>query len=163
MRIEDIQKKFKGDLGEWWLEYVDEYEKTFLNYNLIPPQKLKYMNNIVAKDTQRFYIDRVKEYATTFEEAVRMIDEEYNSPVRQARVKKLLNRLRVHYYITDKEDVAMALDKVYKLILKLSRQVPTSHSGDAHRIEFLHRPVIRYEWSREPLSRVAKNGLPFQQ
>lgn len=92
-----------------------------------------------------------------------MIDEEYNYPVRQARVKNFLNSLRVHDYIADKVDAAMALAKVYKLILKLSRQVPASHRGDAHRIEFLRRAVIGYDWSREPLSRVATNGLTFQQ
>lgn len=163
IRLKDNQKKFNGDLGECWLEYVDEYEQISLDYNLTPPQKLQYMHNIVTKDAQRFYIDRVKAYANTFEQAVRMIDEEYNSPVRQARVKNFLSSLRVHDYIRDKIDAATALAKVYKLILKLSRQVPASHRGDAHRIEFLRRAVIGYNWSREPLSRVATNDLSFQE
>lgn len=54
MRLKDNQKKFNGDLGECWLEYVDEYEQISLDYNLTPPQKLQYMHNIVTKDAQRF-------------------------------------------------------------------------------------------------------------
>lgn len=56
----------------------------------------------------------------------------------------------------------MDLDKVYKLILKLSRQVPNSHRGGEHRIEFLRHAVIGYEWSREPLSCVTTHGISFQ-
>lgn len=133
------------------------------DYNLTPPQKLKYMQNIVTKDAQRFYIDKLKAYANISEQAVNLIGEKYNAPVRQARVKNFLNSLRVHYDIGDKVDGATALEKVYKLILKLSRQVPASHRGDAHRIEFLRSAVIGYNWYREPLSRVATNDLSFQQ
>lgn len=149
-------------MGECWIENVDEYEKISLYYNLTPPQKLQYIHNIVMKDSQRFYIERVKAYATTFEKSVRMISEEYNSPVRQGRVKYFLNSLRVHDYVGDNTDAAMALTKVYNLVLKLSLKVPTSNRGDGNRIEFLRRAVIGYDWSREPLSRVATNGVMFQ-
>lgn len=163
MRLKDKEKKFNGDLGECWHEFVDEYEQMSIDYNLTGPQKLQYLHNIVTKDAHRFYIDRVKAYATTYEQAVGMIEAEYNSPVRQSRVKNYLNSLRMHDFIGDKTDSAAALAKVYRTILKLSRQVPTSHKGDAHRIEFLRCAVVGYDWSREPLSRVATCGLSFQQ
>lgn len=40
-RLKDNEKEFKGDLGECWREYVDEYEKISLDYNLTPPEKLQ--------------------------------------------------------------------------------------------------------------------------
>lgn len=104
----------------------------------------------------------MKAYATKFEQPVKKIDEEYNSVVRQTSVKNYLNSLRVYAYIGDEVDDEMALKKVYKMILNVSLQVPSSHRGDSHRIEFLCRAVIGYDWSHEPLSRVATNGLTFQ-
>lgn len=58
--------------------------------------------------------------------------------------------------------MSVALAKVYKLITKLSRQVPASYRGDAHKIEFLRNAAVGYPWSQEPLSRVATHGLSFQ-
>lgn len=84
---------------------------------------MKYMHNIVTKDANRFYIDRVKAYKTIFEQAVRMIYEEYNSSIRQARVNKFLNSLHVDDYLGDKIDEALDFAKVYKPILKI---VPSS-------------------------------------
>lgn len=66
MRLNYNQNKNNGDLKECWLQYVDEYEQIAVDYNLTPPQKLQYMLNILTKDAQRFYIDRLKAYAENF-------------------------------------------------------------------------------------------------
>lgn len=163
MRLKDSDKKFTGNLGECWMEFVDEYQQIARDYKLSQTQKYQYLHNILAKDAQRFYLDRVENYATNFQQAVDMINQEYNSPVRQARVKNYLNSLRISDFVNGGMEVSAALAKVYRLVLQLSRQVPTSHRGDAHRIEFLRRAVIGYPWSNEPLSRVATHKLSFQQ
>lgn len=92
-----------------------------------------------------------------------MVDKEYNSIVRQTRVKNYLNGLRVSNLMDVRTDPAAALSKVYKGILKMSHQVPVSHRGDAHRVEFLRRAVIGQTWARETLLRVATNELSFQE
>lgn len=163
MRLKDTDKKFSGDLGECWHEFVDDYQQISRDYNLSATQKFQYLHNILRRDALRFYLDRVQNYATNFPQAVEMIDREYNSPVRQTRVKNYLNGLRVSEFVTEGTEISSALAKVYKLILKLSRQVPASHRGDAHKMEFLRGAVIGYSWSHEPLSRVATHGLSFQQ
>lgn len=91
----------------------------YLDYNITAPHNLKYLQNKVTKEAQRFYIDRVKTYASTFEQVVHLIDEEYNYTVRKTRVNDLLNRLRVHDFIDVKTDAATGLEKVFKLILKI--------------------------------------------
>ena len=48
-------------------------------------------------------------------------------------------------------------------MINFSPQVPISHRGNAHRIEFLRNAVVGYEWATEPLSRIAPQGLPFQE
>lgn len=91
-----------------------------------------------------------------------MIDQEYNSPVRQTRMKNFYDSIRVSEFVNQGVEISLALAKVYKLILQLSRQVPVSHRGDAHRIDFFCRSVIGFGWSHEPLSRIATNNLSFQ-
>lgn len=91
-----------------------------------------------------------------------MINREYNSPVRQTRVKNYLNTLRVSDFVKGGFEISSALAKVNKLITKLSRHVPASHRGDSHKIEFLRNATVGFSWSREPLSRVATHSLTFQ-
>lgn len=52
-----------------------------------------------------------------------------------------------------------AIVKVYKLINKFSRQVPDSHHGDSHKVEFLHSETVDSYSSNEPSSRVATYDL----
>lgn len=124
MRLKDNEKKFSGDIGKCWMECVDEYQQITRDYKLTPSQKLQYLHNILSKDASRFYLDRVSHYVTTFQQAVEMIDHEYNSIVRQTRVKNYLNNLRVSEFESNGNEISVALAKVYKTILKLSRQVP---------------------------------------
>ena len=91
-----------------------------------------------------------------------MLEEEYNSPVRQTRVKNYLNSLRVTSFVAEGKETSDALALTYKSIIKFSRQAPRSHQGDAHNVEFLRNAVVGMPWSSEPLSRVATHQLTFQ-
>ena len=92
-----------------------------------------------------------------------MLESEYNSAVRQSRVKNYLNTLRVTSFVAQRTEMSAALAKVCKSIIHLSRQAPRSHQGDAHKVEFLRNAVVGTPWSSEPLSRVATHDLTFQQ
>ena len=92
-----------------------------------------------------------------------MLEEEYNSTVRQTRVKNYLNSLRVTAFVAEGKEMYAALALTYKSIIKFSRQSPRSHQGDACKVEFLRNAVVGMTWSSEPLSRVATHELTFQQ
>lgn len=111
-------------------------------------QNLQYMHIIVTLDAQRIYIDPVKTYATTFKQALKTIDEEFNSPVRKTHIKNCLNRRRCQDIFNDQVHDYMALSRLYKVILKISRQVTPSHRGVEQSIELLLSAVIGYDWSR---------------
>ena len=145
------------------MEFVDEYPQIIRDYNLNPSQKLQNLQNLPNRDAKRYYLDKVDGYASSFQQAVSMLENEYNSPVRQNRVKNFLNSLRVSSYITQGVGSSAALSKIYKSVIKLSRQAPRSHQGDAHKIEFLRNAVVGMPWSKEPLSRVATHTHTFQQ
>lgn len=92
-----------------------------------------------------------------------MIDKKYNSPVRQTRVKSFLNSLRVSDCVYKGIEVSTVLEKVYKLVLQLSRQVLLSYRRDARRINFIRCAVFGFSRSLEPLSLFATHGFSFQQ
>lgn len=71
---------------------------------------------------------------TGFSAAVEMINREYNSLVRQKRVKNYLYTLRVSEFVESGMEISIAFAKMYKLVTKLSRQVTSSHRGDSHKI-----------------------------
>lgn len=112
MRLKNMEQKFSGDLGECWQKYVDAYNQIARDYKLNPSQNLQYLHNTLSKDAQRFYIDRVEQYATTYQQAIDMIDREYNSPVRQTRIKNYLKSLRVRNFVLEGMEVSTALAKV---------------------------------------------------
>ena len=91
-----------------------------------------------------------------------MLESEYNYAVRQSKVNNYLGSLRVTSFASQGTEMSDALAKVYNSIIKLSRQAPRYHQGDAHKVEFLRNAVVGTPWSNEPLSRVATHQLTFQ-
>lgn len=83
--------------------------------------------------------------------------------VRRTRVENHFNSLRVDQFIECNHDASAALEKVYKRILSMSRQVPKSHRGDSHKNEFPRGAVIGFALDKGPLSRLANANLSFQQ
>lgn len=163
LRFKESSSKFSGNLGESWMEFVAEYQQVARDYRLSPRQKLQYLHNLLRADAKRFYLDRVDGYATGFQQAVDLVESEYNSVVRQNRVKTYLGNLRMSSFAAEGLEPAASLEKTYKLITKLAPQVPRSHRGDAHKVEFLRNAVVGNSWATEPLSRIATHGLSFQQ
>ena len=108
-------------------------------------QKLQYLHNVKSGDAKRFYLNAVEPHATTFQQAIELIGNEYDSIVRQNRVKKVLHQLGQNAKLGESREEGEALAKVYKIIAKLSSQVPTSHHGSAHEVEFLQNAVVGCE------------------
>lgn len=127
MRLKDAEKKFIGDLGECWSEFVDQYTGVGNEYNPTPQVRLLHFLNILGKDAQRFYLGHVRDYATTFEQTVNKIELEYIAPVRQKRVKNYLSNPRASHLVSKGTEVSTALAKFHRQITNLSRQVQQSH------------------------------------
>ncbi len=81
--------KLIGDIGESWNEYVAEYLHIARDSNLSNQQKLQNLHNIVGGDAKRFYLYVDLPNVSTFNHAVELIVHEYNSIVRQNRVKNV--------------------------------------------------------------------------
>lgn len=162
MRFKEDKKKFSGAIGEYFNDFVSDYLQAARDYDLTPTQKLQYLHNVLTGDAKRFYYNRIEGYAAGFSQAVTMLQDEYNSAVRQDRCKNYLSSLRLAKFADEGLELSSALEKTYKVITKLSPQVPQSHRGEAHKVEFLRKAVVGYEWATEPLSRIATHKLTFQ-
>lgn len=84
------------------------------------------------RDAKRFYLGVVYGYATSLQQAANIVESEYNSIVRQTRVKNYLNTLRMTQFASEGLEPTAAIEKVYNVVTKLARQVPRSFRGDFH-------------------------------
>eukprot|EP00171_Calliarthron_tuberculosum_P009184 IDg9184t1 len=163
MRFRDSSTKFSGDIGESWIEFVAKYLHVSRDYNLSLAQKLQYLHNILQGDAKIFYLDQIQSSVNSFQQAIDSIGKEYNSIVRQNIVKNYLGRISLNMFTAEELSESDALQKVYKLITKLSPQVSQSHRGDANKIGFLRNSTVGCNWATEPLGRIATHRLTFQQ
>ena len=115
------------------------------DYGISVTQKLQYMHNLLRGDAKRFYLDKIDGYATYFNQAVGIVEKDYNSTVRQTKVKNYLNTLRISKLVNAGAEMSDALAKVHNIINKLSRQGPASHRGEAQKIEFLRQAVVGFD------------------
>ena len=83
-------------------------------------------------DAKRFYLNNFQPHGNTYTHAVELINQEYNSPVRQSRVKNVLIQLWFCNKMGENQDEGEALAKVFKAVINLSAQVPVSHRGNEH-------------------------------
>lgn len=78
MWSKDEDKKFSGDVGECWMDYVDDYLQVAVYHNISPPQNLQYLHNLLPNEAKRFYIELVAKYTQPFQQAVDLVNKNYN-------------------------------------------------------------------------------------
>lgn len=113
IRLKDTKQKISGDLAKCLEDFKGTYDQIFDNCKLTDEECLRFIHNLLCKDAQRFYLDSVRAVAKFYDEAVLILGKEYNSDVRQTRVKNYLNGLRLNQFISYEVDTAAALVTVY--------------------------------------------------
>ena len=83
------------------MEYVDDYLQVYREYILSPRQWLHFLDNLIREDAKRYYLDNTDGYAINFHQAIQMLEEECNYPVRQTRVKNYLHSLPITALIAE--------------------------------------------------------------
>lgn len=127
MRFQERDKKLAGELGQYCQEYVDDYRQVARDYKMNQEQKLRYLHKLMQVYAKRYYLDVVDGYATTFQQAVDLVERECTFHARQNKVKNLLKSLRLSKFVTEGIDRTEALARVYKSITRIFRQAPISH------------------------------------
>ena len=122
-----------------------DYQQVARDYNLSSSQKKQYFHSLLRGDAKRFYLHRFYTQVTTFTQAIQLIVSDYNSIVRKSRGKTFLSTSRLSKFVTEGPHELAALEKAYKLIAELSPQVPVSHRGETHKIEFLRNETVGYK------------------
>eukprot|EP00180_Rhodochaete_pulchella_P002039 Plantae.Rhodophyta-Rhodochaete_pulchella.ctg30721.p1 GENE.Plantae.Rhodophyta-Rhodochaete_pulchella.ctg30721~~Plantae.Rhodophyta-Rhodochaete_pulchella.ctg30721.p1 ORF type:complete len:230 (+),score=29.87 Plantae.Rhodophyta-Rhodochaete_pulchella.ctg30721:221-910(+) len=101
MRFKDKASKFSGELGQSWAEYASEYQQVPQDYELNQRQRIQLLHSLLAGNAKRFYLDRADCYASTYWQAVDMLEGEDDSIGQQNRAKNHFNSLRITRLVED--------------------------------------------------------------
>ena len=112
MRLTERDKKLSRELGETWMDFVAEYMQVCGDYAPSTTQKLHYMHKLLHGDAIRFYLNHMDGYAASFQQSIDLVEKEYNSAVRHARVKSFLNIPRIPAFESEGLDEAAALSRL---------------------------------------------------
>lgn len=163
LRMKDNHAKFSGDAQECLDDYVAEYDLVGRDFGLSREQKLRYSHNLLRGDAKRYYLSELEPSAASYADAVRSIRSEYHSAIHQSQAQNTLSSLRKSNFVAEGMTEEKALMETYKTVAKVSKLLPISHKGEAHRINYLRGAVVGYSWATEPLSRIPTAQLGFQQ
>ena len=163
MRLDKEEKKFSGRIDENIAEYLSNYECIAIDYNLSEADKYRFLHNLFRGDAKRFFLDKIKPFVRSYNEAVKRMNQEFNSATKQEKILTQLRSLRITKLISSTTSASTALDTIYQTITKLTPQAPPSHRHDAHMLEFLRKAVIGQKWAGDALKRAAPDKLSFHQ
>lgn len=159
------EDKFSGKLVEDLNEAINFYTDATNDYELFRGQKLKYFHNVFNGEARSFYCPRVETNAHSFAEASYMMRDKRNSVVRQNRVRKLLQSLRLKKIIDKKNrSVTEALKELREAMTKFSSQVPRVYRTEKAKVEYMYYAVIGNKRAGNALSKAMSAPEPsFQQ
>lgn len=145
MRQKKNKKMCSGTINGCRTELVgDHYRLHKTMYNLTFFQKIQFIHNLLSGDTKRFYFDKVYGIATRLAQAVDMIKNGYNSPVRRNQIETFLSTLRAGCYVPTVIKETKEFQKISRVITKMAREVPSSHREEARGTELLHKAAVGY-------------------
>lgn len=133
--FENMERKLNRDLGKRWGIIVNSYQQITKDNNQPMCQELLHVRNVLSNDAPSFSLCAVQPYATAYQQAVTVLEREFNSPGLQNWIKNLSNSLIVRKFKATGLSVVTYLSWEYKLIFKVIRQVPClSRTCPAYRI-----------------------------
>ena len=116
---------------------------------------------------------KLKDYGTSiagtqasFDSAVQRMLQTFNSIIRQNRVRKLPQKLRLSQILKTKNwSVSEGLQELRETITRYTPQGPKTHRSDPDKTECLHEAVIGTEWAKPVLTQSLASTPPwtFQQ
>lgn len=111
------------------------------DHSLIKEKNCQYLHKLLPKDAARFCSGAVETRAVTFQILADMVSVQYSSPVRQTQVFDFLVSLLIDKYVSFGADESASLARIYATIVEMSRQLPPSRRGNAHRVRFMRRTI----------------------
>lgn len=91
MRLKESVHKFLGDSAQCWENLKNNNDQIFENYWFSDNQILRYLHNLLCKNSNQFFQHTVEPIAKSYKDAVWLIQEENNFIVRQTRVNTILS------------------------------------------------------------------------
>lgn len=157
------REKFEGKLEDSYDDVLETYSELCTDLGMSEEQKLQYMHNLFMGEALRFFRDNVAKSATDFEDANKLMREEYNSVTRQNRCRAQLQKLRLADIMRKgKIGTVAALEFMRNEITKLAGQGPAEYRLEAHKREYLQEAVIGNSWATQCLATCKIENWSFQ-
>lgn len=86
MRFKNKEDKFCGHINEFWDQFKKLSERRAIDYQLSNDQKLQFLRNVLSENALNFFNEEIIGKIPTFKDAIKMLDEKFNSIQQQNRV-----------------------------------------------------------------------------
>ena len=157
IRFKNKEDKFSGELNQNWERFKRIYERVSFDYNLNNQQKLQFLHNLLDGAALDFYNDEIQNQVVTYEEAIKQMNEKFNSIHQQNRIKDNLFSIQFSKFENAESSKNEALVKLGSYISAHISQCPEQFRSDASKKEFLKRAVLKQPWATEPVNRMSSN------
>ena len=155
-------RKFTGDITQSIQLVIRDYLVCAQQHKLSEAQRAEYFVNIFEGPARTFFLNNAQN-GMAFEQLANMMIREYNSDARQLHVQGILEGLRLRKFMVEHEitNVSEGLTKLINIIEELTPQCQPEFRTNAHKISFLRKAVLGYEWAKGPISNIITSRYTF--
>ncbi len=149
-------RKYNGNDGESYDEFVDQYLAASRDLWLSPAKRLEYIHNFFHGEALRFYNANIVGRAHEFSEALQMGKEQFNSASKQQQVNAELSKLSYGKYLGKTGgEKRKAFKNLKNHIEKRIPLCPGTWRHEIYKIRVLLDELVTDDWDNNTLSRVS--------
>lgn len=161
-RFNSEKSKFSGDSNECWPNFLESYQRMAIEIELSNVMKNKLLHHLLRDHALGFYRDYIEQKEPTFQEAVKLINEEFSSSVKMEATARKLQSLHISHYEKDDNTEEEALLDLAKDIQDLCPQDPVDCRTDRFRKNILYNSTTGRNWALNVTSSTNFLQLSYQ-
>jgi hypothetical protein len=147
------------------MDYIQEYKLVIREYDLSPSMQKDFFYKLLRTSSEplSFYRSKAND-VFSFDDAVSIMVQRYNTPERQARVHNYLKRLRfTSFRFDEKFDASSSLTALTSEISKLSPMGSPQYQGEVHAVVHLRNAVLGETWANDVLRAMNPQTISFSE
>lgn len=154
---------FSGEeIGENWPATCLQYKTDAAIYSLTPEQTLTFASVILRGDALQYCLEHVRDRASSCQEFKQLIQDRFNNPGMQERLKTYIQSLRFDLFTKIGTSPNDALIKLVSVVKQNYAKTPKSWKCEDNKIEVLENAVSGMTWARSPIDRLHVDLKTFE-
>jgi hypothetical protein len=145
--------KYDGGIKDSILEYIADYQSACRDFELTPPNKLRFFHLVFKGQAKRFYYSKVEPVARSYEEAREIMESEFNSKTRQNKMLGIVSSFKFSDFAAKAQgDHILALENLTSGISNSIHMIPQEYRSDSHTKRFLRQACLGEPWASNVLA-----------